>query len=370
VLLVYTTAVQVAKDLATSALDSRKTTQKLLVRLPRADFPLLYRLPGMPRLLALYDSVNAYLAAHGVAAPYVEHKYFWKQELASFAPYDVLHGAGLLPPDAVTSRGSIGISGYYLADLELIDAKGLTDRHVARQPVLRTNDQRYMAHDRSADWPYLDERGFNLLVLPAARDADEALEEANYALKIRDDLWMPFESLAPEWADRAFLGGPEVERWKLYESIGCFADGALAGWSVEGESFAGDPSRELTRRRRFHPMRRCATGWILDSRAQDPDRPATGRALSPPFLAAPGARIELWIGGNGPDAGARLKKGDQVLETWRSRDGFGITPERHDLSPWTGEELRVEVFDDSAEAGGYVLVGDVVLVVRGTLGGR
>ena len=62
----------------------------------------------------------------------------------------------MLPSDAVTSRGSIGISGYYLADLELIDAKGLTDRHVARLPVTRTNDQRYMAHDRSADWPYLE----------------------------------------------------------------------------------------------------------------------------------------------------------------------------------------------------------------------
>jgi hypothetical protein len=224
VLLAYTSAVQVAKDLATAPLATRADTQKMLVKLPRESFPWLYWMPGMPSLLGLYDAVTPYLAAHGVAAPYAEHKFFWKQEMANFAPYEALRGSGGLPEDAVTSRGSIGISGYYLADLELIDAKGLTDAHVARLPVLRTNDQRYMAHDRSADWPYLEKRGFNLMVQPAARSAEAALERSNYALRIRDDLWMPFDVLSTTWADRAFRGGQEVRTWKLLRPIGCFAE--------------------------------------------------------------------------------------------------------------------------------------------------
>lgn len=369
VLLLYTSAVQVAKDLATARLDTRVETQKMLVKLPREEFRALYLLPGMSFLVGIYDSVNVYLAKHGVAAPYAEHKYFWQQELEHFAPYEALHGAGMLPHDAVTSRGSIGISGYYLADLELIDAKGLTDRHVARLPVTRTNDQRYMAHDRSADWPYLEERGFNLLVLPAARSAGEALEAANYAMKIRDDLWMPFETLSPSWVERAFLPGPEVLQWKSATTLGCFAEGDLAGWTVEGESFAGDPSRETFRRRRLHAVHRCPVGWILDGRAADPARPATGRALSPSFRVMPGSRIEVWLGGAGAGAGVRLRKSGEILAEWFSRDPIGITPERHDLSPWVGEDLQLEAFDDSGAAGGYVLVGDVVLVVPGKLGG-
>jgi len=369
VLLAYTSAVQVAKDLATARLDTRGQTQKMLVKLPREEFGALYLLPGMPPLLGWYDSVNVYLAKHGVAAPYAEHKFFWKQELEDYQPYGVLHGAGMLPADAVTSRGSIGISGYYLADLELIDAKGLTDRHVARLPVTRPNDQRYMAHDRSADWPYLEGRGFNLLVQPAARSAEEALFAANYAMKIRDDLWMPFETLSPTWADRAFLAGPEVLRWEGAATLGCFGEGDPAGWTLAGDSFAGDPSRETFRRRRLHAVHRCPVGWILDSRAGDAALPATGRAVSPSFRVLPGSSLELWLGGSGPGAGVRLLKDGQVLAEWSSRDPVGISPERHDLSAWVGQELQVEAFDDSAEAGGYVLLGDVVLVVPGKLGG-
>jgi len=190
-----------------------------------------------------------------------------------------------------------------------------------------------------------------------------------YAVKIRDDLWMPFETLSPSWVERAFLHGPEVVQWKSASPLGCFAKGDLAGWTVAGESFAGDPSPVTGRRGRLHPIRRCPGGWILDSRAADPAQPATGSALSPSFRAPPGSRLELWLGGIGPGVGVRLRKDAEILAEWPALDPFGISPERHDLSPWDGQDLQLEVFDDSGEAGGYVLVGDVVLVVPGKLGG-
>jgi hypothetical protein len=181
---------------------------------------------------------------------------------------------------------------------------------------------------------------------------------------------MPFDVLSTTWADRAFRGGQEVRTWKLLRPIGCFAEDDGAGWTLEGESFQGDPSREQTKRRRFHAVHRCAGGWVLDSRGPEAEAMATGSARSAPFLVSSATSLELWIGGEGEGAGVRLLRGDEILETWTSRDRFGISPERHDLSAWAGEDLSIEVFDDSGTAGGYVVVGDVCLIARGVLDER
>ncbi len=263
----------------------------------------------------------------------------------------------------MTWSDSIGVSSYYLADLVVIDNHGLTDRHVAHQPVDRPNDQRYMAHDRSAEWSYLEERGFNLIVQPVARSAAQALATANYAMRIRDDVWMPFDSLAPAWADKAFRAGPEVRTWRVAQELGCFADGTLSGWTAEGEAFAQGPRANAARRLRIHPYRRCAPGMLLEGRG------AQGRVRSPTFRVGADACLEFVFGGNGDRVGVRLLAGETVLAEWSPRDANGVTPERHPLGAWTGKDLSLSVFDESEEAGAFVLVGEVVLLTPAALDG-
>ncbi|HEV8112082.1 MAG TPA: hypothetical protein VGR31_04850 [Planctomycetota bacterium] len=355
-LLACTSTVQIAKEAASAGLATREETHRLQIAITRERFPGLYAIPGAPFLLGAYNRVNAYLAPHGIAAPQIEHRTFWIEQRAAFAPYEALHGTGWVPKDAVTWSDSIGVSSYYLADLVVIDNHGLTDRHVAHQRVDRPNDQRYMAHDRSADWSYLEERGFNLIVKPVATSATEALATANYALRIADDVWMPFDSLAPAWADKAFLSGQEVRTWRVQQELGCFADGTLSGWTAEGEAFAQGPRANAARRLRIHPYRRCTPGMLLESRG------TTGTARSPVFRVSPDACLEFVFGGKGDRVGVRLLDGATVLAEWHPRDANGVTPERHPLGAWTGRDLSLSVFDDSAEDGAFVLVGEVVVL--------
>jgi arabinofuranosyltransferase len=368
VLLLCTVTVQEAKAAAVSGLSTREATHRLAVRIERDRFPFLCAIPGVAQALGSYNRANAYLAQHGIAAPHVEHKVFWLELLGQFSPYEALHGTGWIPADSVTWSDSIGISSYYLADLVVIDNHGLTDRHIAHQPVERPNEQRYMAHDRSADWSYLEQRGFNLVVHPAEHSAEAALAAANYAMRIREDLWMPFDSFVAGWAEKAFASGPEVRTWRVAQALGCFADPGLSGWTTEGEAFAGGPREDRERRLRTHPYRRCSAGRLLDSRGAIPGGAATGLARSPRFRVPPGAELEFQFGGRGEHVGVRLLEGTSVLAEWHPGDAGGVTPERHRLGEWAGRDLELCVFDESGEEGGYVVLGDAVVLVPAPLG--
>ena len=362
-LLVSTAGVQVAKELSTKGLKTRKDTHRLAIAIKPERFPTLHAIPGLASLLDAYNATNAYLAKRGIAVPYVEHKAFWRDQVDQYAAYEPLHGTGAIPADAVTFKDSIGVSGFHLADLVIIDNNGLTDRHIAHQPVSTPNDRRYMAHERTADWGYLETRGFNILVHPVARNEEDALDAANYALRIDHDHWMPFESMVPGWAERAFAKGPEVRTWRVAQEIGCFADGSLGGWTVEGEAFAKGPLENRLVRRRMHPYRRCDPARVLDSRGADPARPATGVALSPPFRVPLGSDLEFRLGGKQPAAGVRLLDSEgATLDTWTPDDPGGLTPQRVRLRDHEGRELRLEVYDDSGAEGGFVVVGEVVLL--------
>ena len=367
-LLVCTSGVQVLKEIATSGLTTRKETHLLVAAITRERFPALHAIPGLGGLFGAYNAMNAWLAKHGIAVPYVEHEVFWRDQLQSFEAYEALHGTGAIPKDAVTFRESIGVSGYYLADLVIIDNNGLTDRHVAHQPISMPNDARYMAHERSAEWSYLDERGVNTLVHPCARNEDEALDAANYALRIDHDHWMPFDSIVPGWPERAFQGGPEVRTWRVARSIGCFADGTLSGWTVEGDAFAENPRVDHMAHRRMHPYRRCEPEEVLDSRGADPSRPAKGLARSPLFRVPMGSDLEFRLGGRPPNVGVRLlDDAGTILHEWHPDDPGGLTPQRLGLRDHEGRDLRLEVYDDSGEEGGFVVVGEAVLLVPAIL---
>ena len=112
-----------------------------------------------------------------------------------------------MPEDTVTVERILGIRGYYLSELKIVDYFGLTDKTIARNPVLYSNEERRMAHDRVSPYGYLDQRGVNIRIRPPARNEDVALERAKYALQLGEELWMPFDAIDHQWVQDSF-GGP------------------------------------------------------------------------------------------------------------------------------------------------------------------
>ena len=72
-------------------------------------------------------------------------------------------------------RYAIGIMSYYVPDLTIIDIFGLTDATVARNPVTHPNHVRRIAHDRHPPPGYLQQRGVNFHLQPAASSEAQAL---------------------------------------------------------------------------------------------------------------------------------------------------------------------------------------------------
>ena len=113
---------------------------------------------------------------------------------------------GVIPDDALMAGGSLGIRFYYLPDLKVIDFYGLTDATVARSPVQKPNHQRNIGHDRQPPPGYIEERGVNFTIHPAAPSAFKALHRAEYAVKVGPALWMPFDSPDRQWVFDRFAG--------------------------------------------------------------------------------------------------------------------------------------------------------------------
>ncbi len=172
---------------------------KLHIELDDANARWLRVAPGMPMLTAVSNDLRRLMAAQSVAAPFTEHRAFANQQIRRWKPYYVHMERGVMPDDALMAGGALGIRFYYLPDLAAIDRFGLTDATVARHPVTTPNHQRAMAHDRSPPAGYLEARGVNFTVYPAAASASAALRRAEYALSVGPDLWMPFDAPERQW---------------------------------------------------------------------------------------------------------------------------------------------------------------------------
>ncbi len=161
--------------------------------------------PGMPMLVAVSNDLRRLTARQSVAASFSRHRAFAAGQLLSYKAYEHME-RGLIPEDALMSAGAIGIRFYYLPDLKVIDEQGLTDATIARNPVARPNRQRKIAHDRRPPPGYLEERGVNINVHPAADNPTKALMMARYAVRVGPDLWMPFDSPDEAWVLERFAG--------------------------------------------------------------------------------------------------------------------------------------------------------------------
>jgi len=356
---VYGSSVQLAKAIVTMPFDTRETARQLTGRIEREGSEWVYALPGMGRLLPLYNDLRSELAPHGVGVLWRVNEVMWRDELEQWRAYGVARGKGILPADGTIARISTGVIGYYLADVEVIDQMGLTDKFVARLPSKRANAERILAHDRIAPFSYLQERGVNMRIQPVQPSRGEALRDAMYALRIDDNVWMPFDSAFPEWVEGAFIGR-EAWTWAVAREVGCFNDGAAADWTLSGTAFQDSPRANLPFAPIYLAAKRCANQLGLDSRDAQKGGSGRGTARSPAFPAAAGDRLELRIAASSAEGcGARVLVGERVVEVFRHSDPFSRSAQHYDLTPWAGNDVVLQVFDESDES--WVVVSDVVV---------
>lgn len=186
------------------------------VGLNRQNAGWLLWAPGMERISGLATSGRWGIGGNYVGVRFGLNQQFTEGVIESWRPYD---GAArpLIPLDAVATAGRAGIMPYYISNLTVVDVCGLTDKAVARNPVIVPNGARIMAHDRNPPAGYLERRGVNFVVYPAAMSEAEALFFAPYAVRVDSNLWMPFDTDKPiDWVEERFADfSHDARRWMM-----------------------------------------------------------------------------------------------------------------------------------------------------------
>jgi arabinofuranosyltransferase len=131
----------------TRELRTREQTHLLAAPIAQ-EFPALLRGP-----VAGWDGLQAWLVAHAVCLRHQEHKVFW-QFMRDRLPSREAGARVGWGERAVMVAGNIGVLGWVLPEVAIIDASGLTDRIVARTPIDLARE-RHMAHDRRPPKGYL-----------------------------------------------------------------------------------------------------------------------------------------------------------------------------------------------------------------------
>jgi arabinofuranosyltransferase len=132
---------------ATRGLATRPQTYALAAPIA-ARFPAPLRPP-----VEAWDRLQAWLIQHSVCVRHQEHKVlheFMRDRLPS-------REAGSRIPwseRAVMEAGNIGVLGWVLPEVAILDASGLTDRIIARTPTAPGHERR-MAHDRAPPEGYV-----------------------------------------------------------------------------------------------------------------------------------------------------------------------------------------------------------------------
>ena len=181
----------------------RQYSRALYIELTEENASWLLAAPGMPMLVDLSNDLRQQSTQLGVGKRFDMYRGFTIGEIQRWKPYEKM-ARGWLPDDILVLWTNIGIPSYYLPDLKVIDFWGLTDATIARNPVTKLNHERAMAHDRQPPLGYLEQRGVNIRIYPAAFSEEKALKRGNYALKLGPELWMPFGVYDHQWAIERF----------------------------------------------------------------------------------------------------------------------------------------------------------------------
>ena len=201
--LFYSSSMQFA--ILTRLADTDKLGPSFTIELNHRDARWLFAVPGMGYLYQINEDLRAKMAPHLIGWKFQKNR---QGVLARSAESSSYEGAlrGKLPEDATTVLLALGVIGYHLGEMTVVDYYGLADKTIARNPDVPPNDQRIVAHDRAPPYGYLERRGVNMRIWPSARNEVEALDHGRYALPLDEGLWMPFDAIHSRWVQDRFGG--------------------------------------------------------------------------------------------------------------------------------------------------------------------
>lgn len=102
-----------------------------------------------------WDELQSWLIWHHVGMRHQEHKIFYESQLG-WLPTRSEGEKVTLEGHPVNPSPCVGVIGWVLPNVAIIDTAGLNDWVVARNPVNRPSEERLMAHDRSPPAGYID----------------------------------------------------------------------------------------------------------------------------------------------------------------------------------------------------------------------
>jgi hypothetical protein len=202
VVIAYSTVLPIAHHCLTYDLRTRGETFGMHTPIAEKEYPAAFLLPFMEKLILIYNHAMDKSISQFVGTRWLEHRVFYEDQNRDWYDY-CGRTEGLIPPDAVASYVSVGLPAYCLAELTAIDLCGLTDRVIAHHGE-PSNRNRKMAHDRSAPEGYIESRHVNITVYPSTQSLSDALIRAQWALHLKDNFWMPFDSPDENWVRRSF----------------------------------------------------------------------------------------------------------------------------------------------------------------------
>ncbi len=380
-------AIPLAHDTLAEARNGRAETEKMQVQPTVENVPWLAYAQPIPLLLGVYDALEARLISHSVAVRFREHQVFAALMRRRYERYQLVESRDFFQPDAVTAESSVGVYGYYLPGMTLIDLKGLCDHTIARTPVARDDDHRQLAHDRAPPKGYLAKRGVNLEIEAVHESKRGALADGTFAIQIGPTAFAGFIAVDPAYAERAFPAFTLLDRtllsdpwakeaplpeavaasfvvddvtWQVERWIGQFDD-AVDGWTLTGRSFARQPARGTWM------GQAKVSGYegvgLLNSYHPSWADFATGSATSPAFTARPGDALALRLAG-GLEAGEVVLLADgQPVASWKGTRGTALQRFVRPLDDVAGRSLTLELRDTSPREAGWLAL-DAVAIVR------
>ena len=377
--LLYGSALHAALLFEGAEVDER--IHRLEVRLDAENAGWLLALPGMPMLNVAAERVRSPLVGHGLGLRFAEHREFAASKLQSWQPYEKIE-RGLIPTDAVAAMGTIGVAGFYLPDLTIVDQHGLTDATVARNPVATPNQWRSMAHDRSPPAGYLEARGVNITVYPAIGMAWPGAWGAQYQLPAGPDVWLSFNAPDHQWVAARFdpdrlcsYADPSVadhntlvfenERYVGDRLLLQFDDG-IANWRIEGDVFNRSQHRQSALQRRIEGN--VGADILTTFHPRRGDR-GVGRALSPEFTAGPAELLSLRIAGGSRNVGLRLLADGEHAAVWWGDVWGPFRRVERPLADLAGKRLQLELFDHETGNNGHIMLNQA-LILRPAAGRR
>jgi len=172
-------------------------------------------LPGMRQIISLDRGLIETLNTHLVGTRQEVHRACW---LFLRDQVELARGVGergILPPMMVNASHP-GVLGYYV-DVPIIDMLGLTDAYVAR--LRKPNEMRFMAHERSAPFEYLDQRHAHIRIVSATTHPlpQQSLAAGpvvprprqSYSIRLGDGVWLNIRSWDPDWIRANFRETPD-----------------------------------------------------------------------------------------------------------------------------------------------------------------